>query len=293
MKLLMCACCLVIMSSPHAVKSNKQRGPYKKSYTKQQITSSLELFIKSQRASRKLTYKEAADHYGVPESTLRDYHRRYLAENASSPRYSNPATVMETVVSTTCAGTHLRVLPDDIEQKLKAWIDATGDITQPPSVTLICLKAKRLYFSLHSIPITEENCQEVASEKWWRGFKKRYGTLSTRRPRPIEFARARATQPEIINHFYDLLKYELETFGFTPDLIYAADETGVAGDLESGKVVGSKGGNTSMQFAWETVHVRGWYDFFIFHFHVFLRARKKAGKNNHLCAWTCINYAYL
>ena len=192
-----------------------------------------------------------------PESTLRDYHRRYLAANASSPCYSNPATVMETVVSATRAGAHSRMLPDDIEQKLKVWIDATGDVTQPPSVTLICLKAKRLYFSLHNIPVTEENSEEVASEKWWRGFRKRYGTLSTKRPRPIEFARARATQPEIINHFYDLLKYELDTFGFGPDQIYAADETGVAGDLECGKVVGNKGTNMRMHFTRKIMHVCG------------------------------------
>ena len=57
----------------------------------------------------------------------------------------------------------------------------------------------------------------------------------------MEFARAKATQPEIINHFYDLLNQQLDAHGFNPHQIYAADETGVAGDLKPGKGVGEKG----------------------------------------------------
>ena len=62
-----------------------------------------------------------------------------------------------------------------------------------------------------------------------------------RRTQPHSFVRARATQPEIINHFYDLLKQQLDAHQFEPNQIYAADETGVAGDLKTPKGVGDKG----------------------------------------------------
>ena len=143
------------------------------------------------------------------------------------------------------------MLSDDIEQQLKVWIDACGDVLEPPSVDLIRLKAERLFFATHNTPVTSENELEMATLKWWRCFKKRFPTLSVRRTQPHSFARARATQPEIINHFYHLLKQQLEAHKFEPSQIYAADETGVAGDLKTAKGVGDKGAYTHVHF-----HVR-------------------------------------
>lgn len=135
------------------------------------------------------------------------------------------------------------MLPREVEEKLMWWIDRCGELAQPPSKTLTRLKAKRLYFSLHGIPITDDNRLQLASEKWWRGFKNRHPKTTTMTPTPLQYARAKATQPEIINHFYDLLKHQLDTFGFQPHQIWACDETGVAGDQKSGKAVGERGTN--------------------------------------------------
>ena len=88
----------------------------------------------------------------------------------------------------------------------------------------------------------------MASLGWWRGYKSRFPTLSVRSIQPHSFARARATQPEIINHFYDLLKQQLDAHGFEPHQIYAADETGVAGEIKPGKGVGDKGAYATAQY---------------------------------------------
>lgn len=226
--------------SSHVLVLPIKRGSYAKNYYSTDILAALDAYVQAKRTGRSLSYRQAGQSYNIPHTTLRDYHLRYLKDNASSPRYSTPSTIMEQTVQSVGTKRGHRLLPDEVEKKLKEWIDISGDLTDPPSVPLIRKKAKRLYFSLHKIPITDENKNLLMSRKWWRCFKKRYPSLRVRRPRPLHFARARATQPEIINHFYDLLKYQLDTHGFQPHQIYAADETGISGDIKQGKVVGDK-----------------------------------------------------
>jgi hypothetical protein len=234
-------CCPDSTMSSDAVVSPQKRGSYKQAYSKADILAALSDYEQGRRALHPVTFQQVAAAHGVPASTVRDYHRRSRAAVASSPRYSVPSAVIESSVMSTSSGGRHRLLSDDVESKMKAWIDMCGDLLQPPTVTLLRLKAQRLYFAAHGIAVNEENDTQLASLKWWRGFKKRYPTVSVRRPIPLEMARARATQPEIINHFYDLLEHQLTTHGFTPDQIYAADETGIAGDQKVGKAVGDKG----------------------------------------------------
>lgn len=173
MHLLMCSSTLIMSSN--AVVSRKKRGPYKKSYTAADIMDALKTYNQAQRLPRPLTFQQATDQHGVPASTVRDYHHRARA-NASSPRYSNPTTVMETTVMSTRSGGNDRMLSDDMEAQLKAWIDKSCELTQPPTVALVRLKAKRLQLAEQCIAVTAENRFQMASHKWWRGFKTRYPT---------------------------------------------------------------------------------------------------------------------
>jgi hypothetical protein len=236
------------MSSTSHIAKPRKRGPYKKAYTNDQLLQALDSCTRATHAPRTLTFKEAAAQHGIPESTLRDYHRRTRAAIASSPRHAVPQEVVEATVSSVKSGKPQRMLTDEVEDKLKAWIDACGDVAEPPSVALIRLKAKRLWYVAQGIAVTAENEAELASWKWYRGYKKRYPTLCARKPTPLSTANAKATQPEIINHFYALLKYQLDTYRFSPDQIYAADETSVAGDQKVGKVVGDKGTHTHAKY---------------------------------------------
>ena len=227
--------------------SPAKRGSYSKTYSKQGILDALQEYKQQLSLGQRPSFSKIGQRHNIPSSTLHDYYVRSQSAIASSPRYSAPNEVTASLVLSTRPGGNNRHLTDEVEHKLKEWIDACGDVLSP-SVDLIRLKAQRLYFATHNTPVTSENEQQLASLKWWRCFKKRYPTLSVRRTQPHSFVRARATQPEIINHFYDLLKQQLDAHQFEPNQIYAADETGVAGDLKTPKGVGDKGAFKHIHF---------------------------------------------
>ena len=85
------------------------------------------------------------------------------------------------------------------------------------------------------------------TKHWWHWFKTRYPDISARGATPLDIRRARATQPEIIQHFFKLLKHLYDKYQFTRNQIYALDETGVAGDCKRSKAVGPKGANSRTQ----------------------------------------------
>ena len=105
-------------------------------------------------------------------------------------------------------------------------------------------KAMRLHMAANNIPVTEENESKMASRCWWHHMKRRHPELVLRTPQKIEYLRLRATQPEIIQHFYSLLKHALDTYHFTENEIWAADETGVDKYGRCKKVIARKGINT-------------------------------------------------
>lgn len=277
------------MSSSSALVKRGKRGSYKKKYKQDYLLASLQSYVSPQP----LTYQQAAAPYNIPESTLRDNHRRSLSAIASSPRYSIPADVMESVLTATQTRGTPRMLPEETEKKLKEWIDISGELTQPPSVTLIRLKAKRLYFALHNIAITEKNEDAIASMKWWRGFKNRFPTLRVGRTEPLKFDRAKATQPEIFNHFYDLLKYQLDKYRFETHQIYAADETGVAGDMKNGNAVGDRGRYTQTNKVDLLQHDWWCLNFLLIYFFPFWFVRKTYAEVGIPYPWSRVDDAYL
>ena len=207
--------------------SASKRGSYSQSYSKEGISAALHEYNQQQRSDRKPSFAKIGQRYSIPESTLRDYHVRSLSAIASSAPYAAPNEVMESLISSTRSGGTNKLLDDDTEQKLKTWIDACGEHLEPPTVDLIRIKAKRLYFATHNIPISSSNEHHMASLGWWRGYKSRFPTLSVRSIQPHSFARARATQPEIINHFYDLLTVVLSVRGHV-SIMHICNANGVS-----------------------------------------------------------------
>lgn len=228
--------CLLSMSSSDAVVSPSKRGPYKKTYTKDDILAALTRYRNAERAGRPISFAAAAAPCIIPDSTLRYYHRKTLTAIVTSPRHAVPSEVMAAAITASSAATHRRLLTDEMEQKLIQWIDSSRDLAQPPDVFMIRHKAQRLHYAANQKPLRDENRLTIASEHWWTGFKKRHPNYSLRTPQQLDIARARATQPEIINHFYALLKHELDAYGFMPHQIWAADETGVDNNFKVHKV---------------------------------------------------------
>ena len=172
------------MTSSASAKSPSKRGSYAKNYSKEGILAALQEYKQQQSLGRKPSFRSIGQQHNIPESTLRDYHVRSLSALASAPHYSVPNEVVASLVSSTSSRGISRLLDGDVEEKLKKWIDDCGDVFEPPTREMVKVKAKRLYFATHNIPITSENELDTASFKWWRGFKKRHPTISVRRIQP-------------------------------------------------------------------------------------------------------------
>ena len=228
------------MSTP-VKKSTRKRGLYAQKYKKPDVFNALELYHKYRRSSTPISPAAAARQHNIPAQSLRNYIALTDAAVAKSPRGAVPSVVREAAVAAVTRGGAEKLLSDEDEKALHTWINTAAQHIQPPSKTLILLKAKRLYYAAKGIEITEENEHDVMSEKWWRGFSARHPKLSTRSTTAVSAARARQTQPEIFNHFYDLLDSQYRTHGFEPSHIYALDETGVAGPQKTVKGVADKG----------------------------------------------------
>jgi hypothetical protein len=231
---------LICFSSIMSINTTRGRhGPYKKSYNKNDVLLALSDYRSAIRAGRKLSFKQAADAYHIPATTLRRFYCKTEHAVATAPLHSIPNDVVEQTVSASSAGLHLLMLSSDMEQKLVSYIESCKQLSHPLTAETIRHKAKRLYYSQQNIPITEENQHNIASMHWWHRFLQRHPTLSIRAPQLLALQRARATQPEIINHFYDLFKLVTDTFDIHEHQIWAMDETGVDNNFKVRKVVGN------------------------------------------------------
>ena len=217
------------------------RGPYKNAYTNADLIAALTAYRSATHSGRTINFAQAGAPYHIPASTMRRFHRKTEIAITTAPRHSIPTEVLTTAVTTTRAGKHKRLLTDDVEKKLIDYIDLCKQMCHPIDVDVVKLKAKRLHFATHNIPLTDQNRNELASQRWWNAFRKRHPTLTLRAPQPLAMQRARATQPEIIHHLYDLLKLAYDTFQFQPHQIWAMDETGVDNNFKVRKVVANKG----------------------------------------------------
>ena len=232
-----------LMSTPHT-KKPKTRGPYKKHYSHDQILRALDDLRSARRLGQPHSHKTIGDRHGVPVTTLRDWERKTLAAIASAPRHSIPAEVVETAVTTNRQGLHLRLLSEDVEDKLVKWINICDEMAQPPDTYSIRYKAMRLHYAENKIEVDDENYSTIASENCWQRFSFRHPHLAIRTPQPLALKRAKATQPEIINRFYQLLEHWIKKLGVQPHQIWAGDETGVDEKFRVRKVVTNKGTNT-------------------------------------------------
>ena len=123
--------CSGLMSSPH---SHKKRGSYKKGYQKSDLIAALTDYHTAARRHQPISFAQAATNHHVPPSTLRRAERKNQSARACAPRYSIPFDIMETAILDSRAGQHLRLLTDELEEKLVTWINSCKELAQPPDV---------------------------------------------------------------------------------------------------------------------------------------------------------------
>lgn len=235
-------------SHPTQRKANKRkqkdmRGAYKK-WSQDDLSLALAAIRAPKNSPRHLSFEAAERKHHVPQATIYRYLQKTTAAIASAPRGSRPNEISDNVIATTRSGTPHRLLTTDTEQQLLTWVFKMEEMCIPVDLDQLRLKAMRLHLSANNIPITVENELQQASHHWWRRLKQRHPKLVLRTPQKIEYLRLRATQPEIINHFYSLLKHALDTYHFTEEEIWAADETGVDEYGRCKKVITRRGIST-------------------------------------------------
>jgi hypothetical protein len=231
-----------------------KRGPYQQAYSKDDLQHALTTYRSASRSRHPLSIEDAARPSHVPPATLRRYNRRVNEAIISSPRGADIAGVMETVINTTRSGNPHTLLNSETEALLLVWVTTMAEMTIPVDLDMLRLKAKRLQFATQNIALTDENLLDTASRHWWKALRRRHPELVLRVPEKLEWLRCRATQPEIINHFYSLLELYLTRYQYTPDQIWAADEVGVEGDNKLKKVVATRGQYTRKKHSCTDTH---------------------------------------
>lgn len=79
----------------------------------------------------------------------------------------------------------------------------------------------------------------IVSDGWWAGFRKRHGEVTLRSAIPLSLARAKATDPAVIENYFDLLENTLGENDLLdkPSQIFNCDETGIPLSPKSHKIV--------------------------------------------------------
>ena len=82
---------------------------------------------------------------------------------------------------------------------------------------------------------------------WWESFRHRHPNLTLRSTVPLSVARAKASDPEMLSRYFDLLEQTIQENGLTgkPGQILNMDESGMPLDAKSPKVVATKGSSVS------------------------------------------------
>ena len=238
----------------HASLTPQQSKPvhrrlYKRDYSQHEVAAAMKAYIASRNVSSPPSITELAALHHIPRTTLRDYIfllRPHLPPSIRSSDLSDLNAVVETVISTTNSGKHRKLIPDEVEIKMINWIRERYERALPVSKYTIRLKAKQLEYALKGIPITPENADNLASERWWRRMCHDYPDgMSIREGETVEWVRANATQPAIIDHFYSLLKHLYDTYHFKQHQVFGMDEVGIDGDMRGRKVVVPRGETTT------------------------------------------------
>ena len=128
-----------------------------------------------------------------------------------------------------------QILNDEEEEGLVAFLRRCASVGLSKS-------RKELLALLQAI-VESKGHQHLITDGWWNCFIKRHPDITLRAPVPLSQARARATDEEVINNYFDLLEATLQEYDLLgkPGQIFNLDESGFPLNPKPPKGVFDKG----------------------------------------------------
>ena len=161
-----------------------------------------------------MSVRRASELYNIPRSTLADRITGRVQPGAKS----GPP----------------KILTDEEEEELVSFLCRLSDIGYPKT-------RKQVVDLVNQIAITRGRTE--ISMSWWDSFRRRYSHLSLRSASTLSVACANASDPQRIEHYFDILEETLRENGLmdTPASIYNMDETGMPLDPKALKTIHPRG----------------------------------------------------
>lgn len=162
-----------------------------------------------------LSQTRAAEEYGIPRSTLGDYFRGRTFPGAKSGR--------------------MKYLTDAEEAELARFLIKCASLGFSKSRLDVIAMAQRV--------CNRKGLDVRVTHGWWESFSRRHPELVLRVPAKLSLARAKASDPEVISSYFDMLEKVLEEYELhdKPAQIFNIDETGMPLDHHPPKVICKKG----------------------------------------------------
>ena len=172
-----------------------------------------------------MSIRHAAEHYAVPKFTLGDrINGRVLPGSTSESRW---------------------ILNDEEEEELVAFLRRCASVG--------LYKSRKELLALVQAIAESKGTQHLImiTGGWWNSFIKRHPDITLRAPVPLSQARARATDEEVMDNYFDLLEATLQEYYDLlgkPGQIFNLDESGFPLNPKPPKGVFDKGTKNSSAY---------------------------------------------
>lgn len=104
-------------------------------------------------------------------------------------------------------------------------------------------KSRKEVIALVQSVLYTKGITKVVSNGWWESFCRRHPNLSLHAAAPLSMARAKASDPEMVSRYFDILEQTLDDNGLRgcPGQIFNMDESGMPLDPKAPKIVAERG----------------------------------------------------
>ncbi len=164
---------------------------------------------------KQMSIRQAAETFSVPKSTLCDR----VSGKTKFGSHSGPE----------------RYLSDEEEDQLVRFILGASSMGYA--------RTKKEVLAIVDTVLATKGIFVTVSNGWFESFKVRHPCLSLRSAEKLSYARFVATDPVILNNYFDLLQHTLDEYNLfdSPSQIWNCDETGLPFDHKPPSVIVEKG----------------------------------------------------